>query len=82
LKLLEQEKGDALEAVKPLMDEASRDTCVLFNQEKEQAAAAYFIIKDCVETPATHPQNQKELKIGRRYTCFASVGIGQFPMIG
>jgi len=69
LKSLQEEKAEVCETVKPLLDENSpRDTCIVFQDEKEQAAAAYFVIKDCVETEANHPQNQKELHIGRRYT--------------
>ncbi len=69
LTVLEQEKGEVFETVKPLLDGSSpRDTCIVFQEEKEQAAAAYFIIKDCIVVSADHPQKQKELDVGRRHT--------------
>ncbi|MGO9117244.1 MAG: hypothetical protein ACLQPD_06485 [Desulfomonilaceae bacterium] len=69
LKLLEEEKTEVFDRVKPLLEGSSpRDTVPVFDDEKDQAAAAYFVVKDCIQTPATHAQNQKELHIGERYT--------------
>ncbi|MGO9116146.1 MAG: hypothetical protein ACLQPD_00895 [Desulfomonilaceae bacterium] len=69
LKLLEEEKSQVFERVKPLLEESSpRDTIPVFDDEKDQAAAAYFVMKECIQTPANHAQNQKELHVGKRYT--------------
>jgi hypothetical protein len=69
LELLANEKKELLATVEPLIEGSlPRGQYLTFENEKDHAAASYFVIRACAETQIENAREQKELKIADRYT--------------